>query len=1114
MAAPEGEMEVPGFEQFKRWENFMAPRVSLTGQRFAPDAVWNAMVQYKQGYSIFAAGDWKLLGPTTSTVPSNGGGAGRCNFVTVHPTTPSTIWVGSPGGGLWKTTDGGNTWNTNTDQLPQVIGCSDLVIDKNNTQIMYLATGDAYAGNTYSVGLLKTTDGGATWNTTGLFLKLPAYQRIGKVLIDPTNSNTLYVASTGGVYKSTDAGVTFTISLIGSFKDIEFQPGTPQTLYVCGNEFYRTINGGTAWTKITAVLPAAASCERMAIAVSDVSPTTVYLVAANIAPNYDLQGLYKSTNSGAAFTKLTVGSAIIGTQGFYALSIAASPIAANEIVVGGLDVWKCSNVPNSGTASFTQQSYWSGGSPYVHADIHELEYNGSTIYSACDGGLFVTSDGGSSWSDKSEGLQISQMYGFGQSTTNANLLITGWQDNGTNRLNGTSWSQVIGGDGMKAFISHGNDQNQWGSLYYGTFQRSTNGGIFFSQCTSGITEFDGPNKKGPWVAEYNEDPTTANTIYGGFANVWKSTNGGTAWTKLGTISSSTVYVQAIAAAPTTNGQVILAAKGSILYRTTNGGTAWTAVTGLPNGTFSDIAFHPTNPNKAWVTYSGFSNVNKVFQTTDQGVTWTNISASIPNIPVNCITVDKNGNDALYLGTDAGVFYKDASSIVWQPFFKGLPNVVINQLEIYYSGSKIRACTYGRGIWESSLYTPGAYAPDANFAGNNLIGCPGLGVQFTDYSAGAPTSWSWSFPGGKPSSSTAQNPFVSYNTTGTYSVSLTVNNTVGPQNTETFNGYITINSSQVAPTASSYTICGPQTLTLTATASAPGTIRWWNQPAGGNILGSVPSGTPYITTLSGTQTLYVDEAFPSGNIDFVGRDDNTVDAGGVFTANDVRGLYFDVFKPVMINSVNVYSTTAGVRTIEILDENGNLVTDTTLNIAASGTVTPTTVTINRTVYPGKNYFMKFRGNVDAFRNQAGTPFPLTDGGSGCVTITETNAGSPGYYYFFYKWTITPLVCNTGRTPVQITDPCTVGINDLFTSKQVEVYPNPNNGEFILSFNIDNIDNYKIKVTNSIGQVVYEEMLNDFNGAYSKKIDISAFQKGVYLLNISNTNNGTVKKVLVY
>jgi len=1111
-AVREGELEVPGFEQFKRWEHFMAPRVSLTGERFAPDAVWKAMSQYKQGYKTFAAGNWTLIGPSTSTVPSGGGGAGRLQFVTVHPTTPTTMWVGSPGGGLWKTTDGGNTWSTNTDQLPQVIGCNDLAIDKNNPNTMYLATGDADGGDTYSVGLLKTTDGGATWNTTGLSMSLPQFRQIGKVLIDPTNSNTLYVASTAGVYKSTNGGTTFSVVLAGSFKDIEFQPGTPTTLYVCGNEFYRTTNSGTSWTKITAVLPLAANCQRMAIAVSAATPTTVYLVAAKVT-SYDLEGFYKSTNSGASFTKLTVGSAIIGTQGFYAIAMEASPTTANEVVVGGLDVWKCTNVPNSGTASFTQQSYWSGGSPYVHADIHELEYNGSNLYSACDGGLFVTANGGSSWTDKSNGgLQIAQMYGFGQSATNATLLLQGWQDNGTNRLNGTSWSRVIGGDGMKAFISHGNDQNQWGSLYYGMLQRSTNGGTSFSQCTSGITEFVGSNGPGPWVTEFNEDLTTANTIYCGFANVWKSTTGGTSWTKLGTISTSTVYVQAIAAAPTTNGQVILAAKGSILYRTTNGGTNWTAVTGLPNGIFSDIAFHPTNPNKAWLTYSGFSNVNKVFQTTDQGVTWTNISASVPNIPVNCIAVDKNGNDALYIGTDAGVFYKDASSIVWQPFSSGLPNVNITQLEIFYSGSKIRASTYGRGMWESTLYA-GPYPPDANFAGNVLIGCPGLGVQFSDYSAGTPTSWNWTFQGGNPATSTAQNPFVAYNTSGTYSVSLTVNNAVGPASSETFTNYITINSSQPAPTAPSYTICGPQSVTLTATpAVTPGTVRWWNQPAGGSVLAT---GNTYATTLWGTQTLYVDEAFPAGNIDIVGASDNTIGLGAVFNANDIRGLYFDVLKPVKINSVKVYSTVTGMRTIEILDSNGNLVTDTTLSIAASGTVTPTTVTINRTIYPGTNYFIKFRGAVDAYRNTAGAAFPITDGGSGAITITETNAGSPGYYYFFYDWIFTPLVCNTGRTPVQITDPCSLtGITDLFLSNQLDIFPNPNSGVFTLTFNIEKTDNYSVKITNTVGQSVYEEKLNDFNGVYSNKVDISSFGKGIYLLSVSNSKNETIKKVMVY
>ncbi len=355
---------------------------------------------------------------------------------------------------------------------------------------------------------------------------------------------------------------------------------------------------------------------------------------------------------------------------------------------------------------------------------------------------------------------------------------------------------------------------------------------------------------------------------------------------MGTIGTGTVFVQAIAAVPTTNGQTIWAAKGGTLYKTINGGTSWVAQAGgLPNGNISDIVVHPTDVNKAWVTFSGFSNSIKVYGTSDQGATWTNLSGSVPNIPVNCIAIDKNGNDALYIGTDVGVFFKDATMNIWQPFSQGLPNVMVTQLEIYYAGSKIRASTYGRGMWESTLYAPGAYAPDANFTANNLIGCPGLGVQFTDYSAGSPTSWSWSFPGGSPSTSTQQNPFVAYNTPGTYSVSLTFTNANG-NNTESFTNFITISSSPNAPpTASSYTICGPATVTLTATPSAPGTIRWWNQAAGGTILGT---GNSYVASnIWGTQTLYVDEAFSAAGIDFVGATDKSIGAGDMFTASDIR-----------------------------------------------------------------------------------------------------------------------------------------------------------------------------------------------------------------------------------
>jgi hypothetical protein len=150
----EEESEIPGYFQYKRWEHFMTPRVSSTGERFDPATAYREMERYNQQHGVFNSGNWTILGPV-SAVPSNGGNAGRLNCVRFDPNNNNIIYVGSPAGGLWKSTDGGNTWATNTDRIAQVIGCTDIAIDPTNTNIMYLATGDGDAGDTYSVGCFK-----------------------------------------------------------------------------------------------------------------------------------------------------------------------------------------------------------------------------------------------------------------------------------------------------------------------------------------------------------------------------------------------------------------------------------------------------------------------------------------------------------------------------------------------------------------------------------------------------------------------------------------------------------------------------------------------------------------------------------------------------------------------------------------------------------------------------------------------------------------------------------------------------------------------------------------------------------------------------------------------
>ncbi len=1083
------EMEVPGYFQYKRWEWFMQPRISATGQRFDPSIAWKEYKKYQEMYKTTMAGSWTLIGPTTS-VPSNGGGAGRLNFVRVDPTNSQNIFVGSPAGGLWKSTDNGATWATNTDQIAQVIGCTDIAIDANNTNIMYLATGDGDAGDTYTVGLLRTTDGGATWNTTGLSFNTANYRQMSKVLIDPNNSSTILVATSAGIYRSTDGAATFTKVQVGSFKDMEFKPGDPTTIYACGAEFYRSTDNGQTWNLITSGLPVVTNVSRMAIAVTAADPNLVYMIVGLPAPNYGTEGFYKSTNSGVSWTSPSTPA--LGNQQWYDLCIAASPTNANEVLLGGQTDFLRST--NGGTT-------WSQNGGFTHVDYHDIIFTGpSTYFVTSDGGVFRTTTSGSGWTDLSDGLQISEMYGFGQSATDPNLLIQGWQDNGTNRYNGTSWTQIMGGDGMLCFIDYNNDQNMWAEFYNGSLMRSTNGGASFSPIGPNTTEV------GAWVTPWIQDPVTPGTIWLGLINVWKGVGGGTAWAKVSNFSG-TATINTIAVSPANN-QIVWVSRAGGLQKSTNGGATWTAVTGMPSGTITGITCSNTDPDKVWITYSGYTNTNKVFQSIDQGVTWTNLSASIPNVPVNCITFVDNSNDALYIGTDIGVFYKDASLSVWQPFYNGLPKVIVTQLHIFYPTGMLRASTYGRGIWESPLYIPGTYAPVAAFGSDTKIACPGTAVQFTDYSAGQPTSWNWTFPGGIPSVSTAQNPVTYFNTPGTYPVTLSVVNTNGGD-TVTYNNFITISSSPFsAPTGTDGVRCGPGVVNLSATGSGSGTLRWWDAPGGGNMLAT---GNSFSPNISASTNFYVDEDFPAGAIDYAGANGNVIGAGAFFTANDIRGLYFDVLTPLVLNTVDVYCNSDGDRTIEVLDAQGNTLIDTTIFIQAQPNSLQT-ITVNFTLYPGTDYFIKCRGLVDLYRNTSGAVYPYISTG---INITGSNAGLPGYYYFFYNWVFTTFTCNTGRTQVTAWDTCSVqGVNDIAGGALLDIFPNPNNGEFSVKLTSKKASSYTLKVMNTLGQVIQQETMNSVVGETVKRMDIGRYGKGVYMVSLSDDDHEVIRELIVF
>lgn len=839
---------------FKRWEWFYYPRTFPTGNRPNPAVLERDYNNYLASYNsshksvrqAMATSSWTYAGNTTD---SNLSGVGRINHIRFMPGNSNTIFVCSPSGGLWKSTNGGASWTTNTDHLID-LAVDDIAINPLNTKIQYIGMGDGdggYAGYTPStVGVLKSTDGGVTWNPSGLYLQLPttgpSVTTIQQLLLNPVDTAVLFAATTAGLFYTSNSGQAWT-NVIPShdIRDVEFMAGHPDVVFASGFDgtFWRSTNYGTSFTQITGGW---SSSDRLEIGVTPADSLYVYILAGN-ASNGGYDGTYLSTDGGKTFTAKSTSSLSVNPMGWndngsdkstgqawYDLSIAVSPTNKDSVIIGGVDIWASANDGASyGTKDITS---WDNN-PYVHADIHHIIFapgSGKYFLAACDGGIFkvqlpVTN---ATTLDLGNNLGIAQQYGIGPSQKTSTLFLTGWQDNGTNKsaANSRAWAQVQGGDGTLCFIDYTNDNNQYASYPEGTLYASTNAGASFNTVTSGLPS------SGPWVTEYIEDPHTPNTLYCGFSDVYQSTNQGTSWTKKSTWGGTASLSEISAIAVDSSNNSIVYAGGysnttSMIEFTSNITAAtptWTNISsGLPvtSAAISYIAVNPKNPAQVWVTFSGYNANAKVFYSANGNTatpTWTNLSAGLPNLPVNCVFYESGTNNGVYIGMDGGVYYMDNTTGGWVNYSAGLPNVVVLQLAMYNATHLLRAATFGRGTWATPHWTPPTVAPTAAFTGYPTTYCVNDTVQFTDTSSGQPTSWSWTFQNGNPATSTAQNPVVIYNTAGTFSVSLTATNKIG-SNTASKSGYIVVNPDPAKPTVSQ----SGQTVTCNTSAS---TYQWY------------------------------------------------------------------------------------------------------------------------------------------------------------------------------------------------------------------------------------------------------------------------------------------------
>ena len=340
-------------------------------------------------------------------------------------------------------------------------------------------------------------------------------------------------------------------------------------------------------------------------------------------------------------------------QAWYDLALTVSPIDEDVLFVGGVNCWKSTD----GGQNWNLNTHWygGGGANYMHADEHMLEYNSlnNYVYSANDGGLYFSSDHGNNWTDISDGLHITQFYSLGVSQTVQDKVITGSQDNGTFLKTSLNWNAVIGGDGMECIIDHSNSNTMYGALYYGDIRKSTNGGNSFSSI--------GPANNGAWETPYVIDRNNSQVLYAGYDELYKTTDGGNSWNTITNNQTNGGKINEIALAKSDQ-DVIYFSDGPNIYKTIDGGSTWINITGsLPYKTISYIIVHPTDENKVWITFSGYTSGKKVYHSSDGGTSWQNISGTLPNIPANCIILDENSsNQTLYIGTDLGVFTTDST----------------------------------------------------------------------------------------------------------------------------------------------------------------------------------------------------------------------------------------------------------------------------------------------------------------------------------------------------------------------------------------------------------------------------------------------------------------------
>lgn len=697
------------YVKFERFKNRVLNKLEDTDQLYEYYNSFNTYTDYnyqklKQTKELrlkSSENTWKFIGPEGYVYlrGSGFGGGGRVDRLRFHPTDPETMFACSPAGGLWKTVDDGDNWMPLTD-FTGVTAVSDLLIHPEHPDTLYLATGES---DTWwmngSIGVLKSIDGGLNWTKTGLELPISQHVRIQRLLMHPTQPDSIYAGTSHGIYVTGDGGDNWIkISSILDVWNMEFKPGDPYVIYVGASDgFYKSENAGGNFQKVYSNLPSL-NIERVDVGVSKSSPDVVYAIFQGKNGANTLLGLYRSDNSGEDFSLVYNDKNLFWWDenelagGIGGWEMAVSDVDANYIIVGGIHNWRSKDGGQSWERVGSHDSSIPA-SKWTHCDVHFLTFlpgDANTYFSCNDGGIYKTSDDGGSWELKIGSMSNYLTATLGNSAISENKFVTGTQDNSTVLYNGDSYVLVGSGDGQNCFFDRTDDNYIYITAQSGWTQMSGNGGYYWTH----ITNNEG---NAAWATPFMQDPVNPATIYQARQKIFKSDNRGSSWQAVGSLEANYPFISMDICE--CDNSVIWAVESysSSIYRLV--GTEYEKISNPGQGGISTIVAHPNDPLRAYIALNSFNPASKVYETRDGGKTWANLSDGLPALPVNCIYYQRGSNDRIFVGLNIGLFYRDNESDGWVQMDDGLPHSEITDIDYYYPTNKLRVAVYGRGIWE-------------------------------------------------------------------------------------------------------------------------------------------------------------------------------------------------------------------------------------------------------------------------------------------------------------------------------------------------------------------------------------------------------------------------------